>query len=183
MGSGSRGRAELVSPSTCCSLVSLWKELIVTHLRDVMLSYILTSWSFKNIFSSFLPVRPRRSWGKSSLSLKSHKRRRNFAVEVVQFSSTYRFVKKFPCVQYTKKCMFCSMHLLFSATIRFLLTSAAWPRLHAGVCVSSHQKHSLSRSTVYHRALPHSHRGAVPSPVDLTCLWTPSCSKLFSWSY
>lgn len=70
VGSGSQGRAELVSPSTCCSLVFLWKELIVTLLRDVMLSYLLTSWSFKNISSSFLPVRPRRSWVSRHWALK-----------------------------------------------------------------------------------------------------------------
>lgn len=102
-----------MNPYTCCSLVFLCKGLIVMLLSDVMLSFILTSWSVKNIFSSFLlhiisrihihkyiyKARPRWSRGRSSLSLKSHNRQGNFAAEVVQFSLTYRVVKKFHCVQ------------------------------------------------------------------------------------
>lgn len=109
-------------------------------LSDVMLSFILTSWSFKNtvfsaVFFYICMVRPRWSWGKSSLSLKSHKRQGNFAARF--FSSAWLTELSKSITVYNKIInVYFVPCIYFSCAIHFLLTSVNTLTMVTAVLVS-----------------------------------------------
>lgn len=102
LGTGSQGRPELVlfTPAALSSFsVKDWLPCFSVAWCYPLYSHPEVSKIFSAVFFYIFMVRPRWSWGKSSLSLKSHKTQRNFAAEVVQFSLPYRVVKKYHCAQ------------------------------------------------------------------------------------
>lgn len=97
VGTGSQGRPELVlfTPAALSSFsVKDWLSCFSVTWCYPLYSHPEVSKMFSAFFLYICMVRPRWSWAKLSLSLKSHKRQGNFAAEVVQFSVTYRVTKK-----------------------------------------------------------------------------------------